>query len=265
VEKGERAKESIVESTNCKADVIEVWPLDLCSYESVKSFAARASRELERIDVLLENAGISLRTWDWAEDNEKTVTVNVISTFLLAFLLLPKLKQTAVQFQTRPVLTVVSSEAHLIVDFVEKDAPEGIFNNLNDKSKANMDDRYPVSKLMEIFIVREMAAQRPSESYPVTINTVNPGLCASELNREGILMVRIMMALLARTIEAGSRTLVAGACGGPDTHGEYMDMCKVAPTASLVTSPTGEKAQKRVWDELMQKLETIVPGVTGNL
>jgi NAD(P)-dependent dehydrogenase (short-subunit alcohol dehydrogenase family) len=118
---------------------------------------------------------------------------------------------------------------------------------------------------MEIFIVREMAALRPSESYPVTINTVNPGLCASELNREGVLMVRIIMGLLARTTEAGSRTLVAGASGGPETHGQYMDMCKVAPTASLVTSPAGEKAQKRVWDELMQKLESIAPGAMANL
>lgn len=265
VEKGERAKESILESTKCRSDVIEVWPLDLCSYNSVKEFAARANRELERVDVLLENAGIARGDWHWAEDNEQTITVNVVSTFLLAFLLLPKLRQTATQFNTRTVLSIVSSEVHQMVDFEEKDAPEGIFNRLNDQSKSKMDTRYPTSKLMEVFVVREMAARRPRESYPVTINLVNPGLCESELNRDGNMGVRIMKALLARTTETGSRTLVAGAAGGPETHGEYMDMSKVAPTASLCRSPAGEKAQKRLWDELVLKLEKIAPGVTGNL
>jgi len=266
-EKGEAAKKSIEETTNCGPDVIEVWPLDLCSYASVKAFAARATRDLARLDVLLENAGVVTTKWNVAEDNELTITVNVVSTFLLAFSLLPKLKETAAKFNTRPVLTIVSSEVHFFVDFQERDAPEGIFNHLNNKANAKKNNagRYEVSKLLEVFVVREMAARRPTETYPVTINTVNPGLCQSELSREGGLAVSILKFLLARSTEKGSRTLVHAAGAGAETHGQYLDMCRVSETATLVRSKDGEQAQHRVWGELVEKLEKIQPGVTGNL
>lgn len=263
VEKGNAAKQSIEESTHCDPSVIEVWQLDLCSYESVKAFASRATNTLDRLDVLLENAGVALERWDWAEDNEYMLTVNVVSTFLLAFLLLPKLKETANRFNTQPNLTVVTSEAHYMVDFEEKDAPEGIFNNLNDKTKANVPARYPTSKLMEIFVIREMATRRPAQSYPITFNLVNPGLCESELARESSLNVRILKFFLARPTEAGSRTLVNGAGAGHDTHGQYLNMCRVTQPATVVLK--GEETQKRLFEELMAKLDNIEPGVSRNL
>ena len=262
-ERGEAAKKSIEQSTNCGPNVIEVWPLDLCSYASVKEFAARASKDLSRLDVLLENAGVASVEWQVAEDNERTLTVNVVSTFLLAFLLLPKLKDTAAKFNTRPNLTIVTSDTHFFIDFHERTAPEGIFKNMNDKAKANMPERYPTSKLMEVFTVREMAARNPADTYPVTINMANPGLCKSELSREGVLSITIMKLLFARETEAGSRALVHAAGAGPETHGEYMDMCEVTPTATVVLN--GEKTQKKLYGELMDKLDQIVPGVSGNL
>ncbi|KAL1855157.1 hypothetical protein Plec18167_002144 [Paecilomyces lecythidis] len=266
IEKGEAAKREIVEATGCDPSVIDVWTLDLSSYASVKSFAARVTSELPRVDVLLENAGIATKKWTWAEDNESTLTVNVVSTFLLAFLLLPKLKETATRFNTRPNLTIVTSEVHCTVDFKEKDAPEGIFNYLNDESKADMAVRYPTSKLLEVFFVREMAARRPRDSYPVTINMVNPGFCHSELVREGSsFLLSTMKYVLARTTEVGSRTLVHGVSAGPETHGQYLNKCKVEEPATIVTCPEGPKTQQRVWDELIAKLEKIEPGISGNL
>ena len=62
----------------------------------------KAESELERIDILLENAGIATGAFKLVEGHESTVTVNVISTFLLAFLLLPKLQETAQKFNTKP-------------------------------------------------------------------------------------------------------------------------------------------------------------------
>jgi NAD(P)-dependent dehydrogenase (short-subunit alcohol dehydrogenase family) len=265
IEKGEAAKKSIEESTKCSSDVIEVWSLDLASYASVQAFAAKASKDLPRLDVLLENAGVATAKFTIAEDNELTLTTNVVSTFLLAFLLLPKLRETATKFNVRPILSIVSSETHYFVDFPEKDAPEGIFNNMNDESKANMAARYPTSKLMEVYIVREMAARKPADKYPVTINMLNPGLCHSELGREGSIALKIMKFLLARTTEEGSRTLVHATGAGSETHGEYLSDCKITETATVVRSAEGQKAQKRLWDELMAKLDKIVPGVSGNL
>lgn len=264
--KGQKAKSLLIKTTRCKPSVIEVWPLDLSSYDSVKAFSARATTELDRIDVLLQNASVSSHDWSIAEDNEQMITVNVVSTILLAFLLLPKLRETANKHSTRPNLTFVVSDAHMFIDFPEKDAPEGIFNHLKDKSKAKMNDRYALSKMIEIFAVREMTELRPREEYPVTINMLNPGLCESDLVREGgNLQMKMLKKALARTTEEGSRTLVHGASAGADTHSHYLSNCQVCPTASLVHGPEGAVVQKRLWNELMAKLEMIQAGVTGKL
>ena len=72
LEKGELAKKDI-ENTTGKSGVVEVWQLDLSSYASVEAFAAKAS-ELDRLDVLLENAGLATTSFKLAEDNESTIT-----------------------------------------------------------------------------------------------------------------------------------------------------------------------------------------------
>jgi NAD(P)-dependent dehydrogenase (short-subunit alcohol dehydrogenase family) len=194
------------------------------------------------------------------------LTVNVVSTFLMAFLLLPKLRETAARYNTRPNLTIVTSDLHYTVDFNERNAPEGIFNNMNDESKGNITSRYPTTKLLEVFVVREMAAQRPAETYPVTINLVNPGLCRSELGREDPgLLFKFMIFIFARTTEVGARNLVYGASAGPDTHGQYLDRCRIKPTATITTGPTGIETQRKVWDELLEKLDKIEPGIAEYL
>lgn len=75
LEKGEAAKKDIEEQTGRKA-AIDVWQLDLGSYESVKQFAEKA-KTLKRLDSLVENAGISTTNFTLVEGNESTVTVNV--------------------------------------------------------------------------------------------------------------------------------------------------------------------------------------------
>ena len=66
--KGEDARQYI-ESKTGRTGVVEVWELDLASYGSVKAFAQRAEG-LERLDALLENAGISVHDFEMVEDNE---------------------------------------------------------------------------------------------------------------------------------------------------------------------------------------------------
>lgn len=115
-ERGEQAKTDIERSTGRAGGVVEVWPLDLASFESVKQFCWRAD-QLERLDAVVENASVAITTpqGTLAEGYEMSVTVNVISTFLMAVLLLPTLRRTAAKFNTQPRLTIVSSDAHYMV------------------------------------------------------------------------------------------------------------------------------------------------------
>ena len=137
--KGEAAKESIESSTNRKG-VVEVWQLDLASYESVKDFA-RKVQTLDRLDALVENAGIATTKYSVLEDNESTITTNVVSTFLLALLLLPKLRESGQKFNITPHLVIVCSEVHAWTPFTERNSIN-IFETLNNKETANMADRY---------------------------------------------------------------------------------------------------------------------------
>ncbi|MCJ1473923.1 hypothetical protein MMC13_002579 [Lambiella insularis] len=263
LEKGEKAKASIEQSTG-RTGVVEVWPLDLSSYQSVKDFVKRA-QSLSRLDVMLENAGIATAKFQLTEGHESTITTNVISTFLLALMILPKMRETASRYNTTPRLTIVSSDVHAWTDLPERASPS-IFDKLSDKETADMASRYPVSKLLEVFYVRALAAHMSASSKPaVTLNTLTPGLCHSELGREAGWGLYFMKLLLARSTEVGSRTLVAGSEAGPETHGCYMNHSKVFPPSKFVLSEEGKKTEQRVWEELSKILEKIEPGVMGNI
>ena len=66
--KGEAAREYVEQQTGRK-DCMEVWQLDMASFESVKAFARRAAG-LERLDVLVANAGMWPTKFELAEGNE---------------------------------------------------------------------------------------------------------------------------------------------------------------------------------------------------
>lgn len=68
--------------------------------------------QLDRLDVMLENAGLAVPKYEEFEGMESTVTVNVMSTFLMALLVLPKLRESAAKFNITPRLTIVASDAH---------------------------------------------------------------------------------------------------------------------------------------------------------
>jgi NAD(P)-dependent dehydrogenase (short-subunit alcohol dehydrogenase family) len=262
-EKGEASKREIEESTGRKG-VIEIWPLDLTDYENVKRFAKRVEG-LERIDAVLENAGMLTDKFSMVAGNEATITVNVVSTFLLALLLLPKLRAVGKKYGFTPTLTVVSSEVQFFASFPERKA-DSIFAALNDPNTKNMSDRYWTSKLLEVLVCREIVRNHPIDSMGVTLNFVNPGWCYSELEREGVPgPVKAIGNMLKRTTEVGSRCLVHAALCGPETHGKYMSDCTVRRNASIVEGKEGPELQRRVWMELSGKLEAIQPGVTRNL
>jgi retinol dehydrogenase 12 len=121
--KGEAALQSIEHSTG-RTGSIEVWELDLADYSSVKGFAAKVDAELTRVDVVVQNAGVlTFQPFSKVAEDEYHMTINVISTFLLAVLLLPKLRQTAKFTGLATVMTFTSSWMHTLVsDFAEQDA-----------------------------------------------------------------------------------------------------------------------------------------------
>ncbi len=94
LQKGEDAKKALLACTKKEESCsIEVWPLDMDSYDYIKQFASRAAN-IPLLDALLANAGMFTTVFAITED-KKTITTNVVSTFLLIICIIPKLDQSA--------------------------------------------------------------------------------------------------------------------------------------------------------------------------
>ncbi|KAK3686153.1 short-chain dehydrogenase [Podospora appendiculata] len=279
LDKGATAKHDIETSlplNSCKPGTIEVWHLDMADYDSVLAFAARAATTLDRLDIVIANAGVAATTFRLtARGDEESLAVNVIGTFLLAAALMPTLKSTASKHAgTLPVFSVISSEmyAYAAATFTHVSFPDGaILSTLSDKtanansSPAAFQGRYPLTKLLEVYGVRALAEAHPAPPYPVVVNYVNPGLCKTELGREVMAWPFILMRMaLGRTAEQGSRTLVHAGDQGVESHGRYLSDCRVQEPVAAVTGADGRVAQERVWAEIVRKLEEIRPGVMRN-
>ncbi|KAH8742915.1 hypothetical protein F5883DRAFT_634513 [Diaporthe sp. PMI_573] len=213
--------------------VLAVWQLDMSNYDSIKAFATRCSL-LDRLDVVVANAGVLKNTYEDSNGTEITIKVNVIATFFLAISLLPILRKSRSKTGQTPRLVITGSVVHEMAKFRERYQPS-IFEALTKTRTAAMQNG-------------------PHSAEPVVLNNVNPGLCHSELTKDVKLTIYIQgvkslaasfaKALMARTTEVGGRTL--------------------EPSA-FVRSKEGARAQERVHKELIGILETIQPGIANNI
>ena len=131
-------------------------------------------------------------------------------------------------------------------------------------------DRYSVSKLIQIIAVRELAAAATgSSSGSVVITAVHPGLCRTQLFRHvpwpASWLLALILRLIGRTPEQGSRTLMAGAFAGAEAQGRYMADCVVAEFPKIMQGEAGRLMGEKVWAQLLAELEKIEPGVSKNI
>lgn len=239
VGKGETAKTQIVEalSSNSDTNQIEVWPLDMLSYPSIKTFAVKASKSLERLDIVVLNAGIMPgpdSTFKGSEYGcEETLQVNTLSTVFLALLLLPKLRKTSAAVSPTPVLEFVSSSIYKEItlppayvrtpiqtcstetDFFPK------FTAIQKLKSRKGKEQYDISKYALQCAVKKIAELvKPRE---VIVTSCCPQECKSDLRRQSTPFERKKYALSPlrhlRTSEEGARTLVSGTYQGKGSHG----------------------------------------------
>jgi len=261
VSKGEDAKKKLLErfSSDYQGN-IDVWELDQADFASVKAFAARVEKDLDRLDIAILNAGIATYNWRVTKDGwEETLQVNDISTGLLALLLLPAMDKTAQlagnDFQ--PHLDIVASEVHHWAKLSVQDE-SNIIQALNDKEKHDPQDRYNISKLLDVFITHEIAALAAAKKVNVTSS--NPGLCESELIRDMSDEMIKMLRSISWTSEKGARTFAYAAIT-KDPSGSYLSECKANPISDFAKSDKGVKVQKQIWGELKSIWTDIEPKV----
>lgn len=224
------------------SDLVDQVLLDLGDLDSVRRCGAELLARLERIDVLVNNAGIiSDERRETPQGFEEMFGVNHLGHFLLTELLTERLVASA---PSRVV--VLSSMAHRI-------APRGLrFDDLQATRSFHMFPVYGRSKLATTLFALELA--RRLDGTGVTVNCVHPGSIASGFGADGD--TRLLGALIARvgrlvmaSPEQGARTpvllasskgpRVAGVTGGYFSHGRQWKPSRAA------RSP---EAARRLWE-----------------
>ncbi|KAJ5785244.1 retinol dehydrogenase 14 [Penicillium pulvis] len=274
--KGEEAKASIEASTGCtdKQKVL-VWPIDLESFDSVQAFVARARQYVSdggQLDMAIMNAGIASVEYATTSDGwERGIQVNVLSTTLLSLSLLPLLLRTRDRDSSaRPHLAVLTSDIHKSIKFPERSV-DSILSLLNGeeqwrKSQAmgGATERYGVTKLMDIFITMQIADLVPRDELReplVIVNAVTPGFCKSDLltREKAPWILKLVQALIARTVENGSKTLLHAVTQGVETHGKWLENQAIADPGTIVTSDEAAAVRKKVWAEIISVLRDVDP------
>ncbi|KAK0110153.1 hypothetical protein ONS95_002805 [Cadophora gregata] len=268
IEKGEAARKSILNMHQSSKTAIEVWEVNQSSFKSVLAFVERL-KTLDRLHGFIANAGLETVTFERTEGYENSLTVNVISTIMLSVLALPKLKDTARVSGAHTNLVIVGSMQHVFAPSGQLNVEDGrsVFEILSEEKSADMMGRYELSKLMVQMCEKEIAKRLGEGSKgvsPVVVNCVKPGWCATELSRyyDKGRIIGVIFAMIGRTAEAGSRTLVHGVTAGDETHGQYLSECLVKTESSFVRSREGDRIQKRLWVELCDIIERLSPGAT---
>ncbi len=218
---------------------------DLASLEQVRGLAGRLAG-LERIDVLINNAGLVLGERRITPDGfEHVFAVNHLAPFLLTSLLLPKLAASA------PARVVtVTSDAH--------SAARLDLSDLNLERGWDSWRSYANSKLAGILFTRELA--RRLDGTEVTASCAHPGVVRTGFGREarpllrlGITIARPFMASPGR----GADTIVYLA-SSPDvagqTGGYYVKRQWREPSAAA----RDDAAARKLW-ELSEKLTGLAP------
>ncbi|KFM76283.1 Retinol dehydrogenase 14, partial [Stegodyphus mimosarum] len=166
----EKAQKALIEiRSKSRSGVLKVLQLDFASFESIKKFAEEFLRSEDRLDVLVNNAGIFQCPFMKTKDGyEMQFGVNHLGHFLLTKLLLDKLKESA---PSR--IVVVSSSLYK--------KGEIDFENLNSEIKYDKSQAYKNSKLANVLFSLELS--RRLQGTGVSVYTVSPGMVWTNLGR----------------------------------------------------------------------------------
>ncbi|EFM11957.1 short-chain dehydrogenase/reductase SDR [Paenibacillus curdlanolyticus YK9] len=233
--KGEEVRQEIVRSTG--NDRIDLLRLDLASFASIRTFAAEVNRSYDKLDVLVNNAGIMMNEWTpTAEGLETIMGVNHFGTFLLTGLLTDLLQASGCSR-----IVTVSSMAHRMYKLNVDD--------LHAKHNYLPSRAYGQSKLANILFTYELA--RRLNGSGVTANCLHPGIVKTSFAKRLTGLEMLSFAALKPfmiSVEKGAATSVFLA-SSPEVEGvsgRYFIRCKEARSSKLSHNAQLAKA---LWEE----------------
>jgi NAD(P)-dependent dehydrogenase (short-subunit alcohol dehydrogenase family) len=211
-------------------DNISLLDLDLASLQSVRDCAAQFLGQHDKLDVLLNNAGMTSSEQVITEDGfESQFAINNLAQLLLTVELLPALEAAA----PSQVIFVTS----MMHKFGKID-----FDSFQGWTKYNGNAAYGQSKLAMMLNAAELAQR--FDSRGIVVNTLHPGAVSTGILDEYPPLVRGLLRLVFTTPEKGARTSLHLAAGDPALlpTGKYFVNSKEAkPGKQLADSALREK------------------------
>src|SRR5215471_1079980 len=190
--RGEEAQRDIKQRSG--NDNIELMLCDFSSQHSIKQFASEFIQTHNRLDVLVNNAGVVLRGHSMTEDGlESTFATNHLGYFLVTNLLLDLLK---VSVPSR--IVNVSSAAHRYGKLDVNAWPTG--------REYSTFGAYANSKLANVLFTRELAKRLAGTG--VTANCLHPGGVGTNLFRGLPKFLQTLIKLVTISPESGARTSI---------------------------------------------------------
>ncbi|XP_066261112.1 retinol dehydrogenase 11-like [Euwallacea similis] len=253
---GTKAKRKIIEKTH-NTNIVTKY-LDLASLASVRKFAKEINATEERLDVLINNAGVGTVGNKYTNDGlHPTMQINHLGPFLLTHLLSDLLRKSA----PSRIIFVSSASAfitNLTVDNVNypKDHSMSLYRTTL---------IYGNSKLCNVIAANGFAEKL--KDIGVTSNSLHPGLVNTDIFLKsgsflGIktfaqLFKNVVLFAYGKTIEEGAQTIIHLALCNKlkEVTGKHFWDCRLFP------SPPGTW-NKKFADSIWEKSEELV-GLTA--
>ena len=215
------------------SDHVVLYYVDLASQQSIRDVVKRIENDFDRINVLVNNAGVFRRRLQKSQDGfEMTLAVNYLAPFLLTTLLLTLLEATP----SSRVVNVTSELYRKGAADLDTQADDGRFNG--NRAYAN-------SKLLLVMFTRELAKRL--EKSGTTVNCVHPGVVATDVFREYPRWFnRLLNRFISKPEDAAVHVVRLASSRALDgVTGKYFSKSEEKATA---TSAESQEDRERVWE-----------------
>lgn len=204
--------------------MITTYACDFGQLKHVVKTAGLITATHPSIDTLINNAGIwSAKAQNTAEGFEQTWAVNYFAPYLLTHHLLPTIVQTASQTGDGRIINV-SSNAHryALIDF------DNFFDFGPQKT-------YGATKLANV--LHTISLSRRLQGTGITVNTLHPGVIATDLWRSMPRPIPWIMKKLLKSPQQGAQTTLYLALREPNGEtGQYYANSRLAKTSRSAAS-----------------------------
>ncbi|XP_026753068.2 retinol dehydrogenase 13-like [Galleria mellonella] len=242
-DEGLHAKKLIIRSSGNENIIFKY--LDLASLKSVRLFAADILATEERLDLLINNAGVGTPGDFLTKDGMNFIMqVNYFGIFLVTMLLLPLLKKTGTPSEPSRIVNTTSI-MHKIgrLDFEN-------WNRVGYWYKIQI---YGNSKLCLLVFTRELAKRLKDAN--VVVNIVDPGAVGTKIFQSAGVsfgsFVTFIFTILFKQPWEGAQTAIYAAMSlrAGQVSGEYFKNCQLCKNVNV---PYDEDILQKFWEESLK-------------